>query len=99
MRVTDQYQIEERGLIHLHKFGVPRLEVVIRGGGGGRTVLGLAPGSSLDVLHAVLDDLGKDLSVDVGERNPVVGAVVFDHVPDGPGLQCNRQVHLEGLLV
>jgi len=34
----------------------------------------------VDVLVTVLDDLGENLGIDVGERDAVVGAVVLDHV-------------------
>jgi hypothetical protein len=51
------------------------------------------------VLLAVLDDLGEDLGVDVGDRDAVVGAAVLDHVQDGPRLPRHRLLHLEVLLV
>ena len=53
----------------------------------------------MDVLVAVLDDLGEDLRVDVGERDAVVGAVVLDHVADGLRLHGHRLLHLELLVV
>lgn len=92
MKETDQYEIEEGGLVDPDKVGVPGLEVLIVG----RAVVGL---SSVDVLLAVLDDLGQDLAGDVGKWDPIVRTIVLDHVLYRLRLQGHRLVHLERLAV
>lgn len=99
-----QDEVEEGGL--LDEVGVPVLEVLAggrrHGCGGGRGVvggLGGRGGRGVHVLVAVLDDLGEDLGVDVGERDAVVGAVVLDHVADRLRLHRHRLLHLELLPV
>ena len=79
--VCSQDEVEEGGLVDLDELGVKALEVLGRGGGcSGGGGVGVSDGAGvsrfgagLDVLLAVLDDLGEDLGVDVGERDPVVG--------------------------
>ena len=104
-----QDEVEQRGLIDLDEVGVPVLKVFTGGsvavGGGCPRVVGAGLGRrgrcgrGVDVLVAVLDDLGEDLGVDVGERDAVVGAVVLDHVTDGLRLHGDRLLHLELLAV
>lgn len=101
-----QDEVEEGGLVDLDEVGVPVLEVLAggrrHGCGGGRGVvggLGGRGGRGVHVLVAVLDDLGEDLGVDVGERDAVVGAVVLDHVADRLRLHRHRLLHLELLPV
>lgn len=91
---ADQDEIEEGGLIDLDEVSVPGLEIVVGGGGG--AVVGLG---SLNVLLAVLDDLGKDLARNVRKGNSVVGAVVLDHVLNRLGFESHRLVDLESLAI
>ena len=54
---------------------------------------------SLDVLLAVLDDLGQDLACHVREGDSGSGAIVLDHLLDRRRLERHGLVDLEGLTV
>lgn len=90
-RLTDQDEIEERGLVDLDEIRVPGLEIFLR-----RFVVGIG---GIDVFLAVLDDFSEDLAGNVGERDAAVGAVVLNHVLYSLRLQRHRLVHLERLPV
>lgn len=68
---THQDEVEQRGLVHLDKLGVPLLDVVLALGG---LVVHLLVG--LHVELAVLDDLGQDLAGHIGQRDDVLSARV-----------------------
>ena len=53
----------------------------------------------MSVLLAVLNHLGEDLARDVGKRDSVVDAVVFNHVGYGLRLESHRLVDLERLAI
>ena len=82
-----QNEIEKSSLIDINKVTIPGLEIVFGGEGIG--------GGSINVFTAVLDDFGENFTVDVGKRDAVMGAVVFDHMADGLRLEGNGIVDLE----
>ncbi|CAN6561767.1 unnamed protein product [Malus baccata var. baccata] len=53
--------------------------------------------STLDMLLAVLDDFGDDVAGYIGERDRIIGVVVFHHPLDGVRLHSNRLIDLEHL--
>ncbi|KAM1049484.1 hypothetical protein FF1_028524 [Malus domestica] len=53
--------------------------------------------STLDMLLAVLDDFGDDVAGYIGERDRIIGVVVFHHLLDGVRLHSNRLIDLEHL--
>ena len=70
-----QKEIEKCGLINISEVPVPGIEILFREGGIG--------GGSIDMLAAVLDNLGEDLAGDIWKRDDVIGTIVLDHVADG----------------
>jgi len=90
-RKTNQNEIEERGLINLDKFSIPGLEFIL-----GRLFIGAI---GLNVLLAVLDDLGENLACDVGKRDPTVGAIVLYHMLYRLRLESDNLIHFEGLTI
>ncbi|TQD89247.1 hypothetical protein C1H46_025187 [Malus baccata] len=53
--------------------------------------------SMLDMLLAVLDDFGDHVASYIGERDHIIGVVVFYHLLDGVRLHSNRLIDPEHL--
>ena len=96
---TYQDEIEERRLINFSELGIPILELGVLGVSVDVLVSGVSLGGGVDVLLAVLDNLGEDGAGDVRKRDSVSDAVVFDHVLDRLGLERNGLIDLERFAV